>query len=73
MTPKTPANANGGFVFALGETVNVMIRGEIIEQIHNDNGRQYLIKQTLANGKIACQRIKEEHTFGADLSVRVAA
>lgn len=61
-SPKQPAD----FAFKIGETVEAMFRGEIVERIENAHGVQYLVKQTLDNGKTAFQRVKQEHTFEID-------
>ena len=58
MTPDKPE-----FAYDIGETVDVMITGKVVERIETKHGVNYLIEQTLKSGKTAFQRAKQEHTY----------
>lgn len=53
-TPAVPANdnqADGGFAFDIGETIDVMTRAVIVERTQSATGRTYLVKATKEDGR----------------------
>lgn len=51
------------FAFDIGETVDVMITGRVVERIQTKHGISYLIEQQLKTGSTALQRAKQEHVY----------
>lgn len=72
----TNTNSDTDFAFNIGEDVEVMTRGVIVEQARNEQGRSYVVKATKGDRDIFI-RVTEENVFEAEpvkvADVRVAA
>lgn len=63
-------SADGDFAFAIGEDVEVMTRGVIVEQARNENGRSYVVRAE-KNGREIFIRAAELDVYEAE-PVKVA-
>lgn len=72
----TNTNSDTDFAFNIGEDVEVMTRGVIVEQARNEQGRSYVVKATKGDRDIFI-RVTEENVFEAEpvkaTDVRAAA
>lgn len=54
------------FDYSLEETVEVSLRGRVIERKHTSNGDQYWVEQDLPNGGTARQWFKARDVYPLD-------